>query len=120
MKIRPVSVAVVVKDRKRAAKWYKEKLGFKVLAEEPEHWTVVGRPRGMQIHLCESEDGAKPDATERDTGIQLVVDKSMAKAAKALRKAGVAFEEEPTETPWGWTSKIRDLDGNILWLAPAE
>lgn len=121
MKIRPVSAAIVVKDRKRAAKWYKEKLGLKVLEDDEEHWTVVGRARsGMRIHLCEYEGGRKPDATEADTGIMLVVDKPLPKVYKALVKAGVEFESEPQEAPWGWTSKIRDPDGNILWLVPEE
>jgi len=120
MKIRPDSVAVVVKDRKRSAKWYKEALGLKVLEDDGEHWTVVGRGRsGMRIHLCEQDGGRKPDATEADTGIQLVVDKPLPKVAKQLRKAGVSFEQEPEEMPWGWVSKIRDPDGNILWLVPS-
>ena len=120
MKIRPVSVAVVVKDRKRSAKWYKEKLGLKILEDEGEHWTVVGRPRsGLRIHLCEYDGGRKPDATEADTGIALVVDRPLPKVYKALVKAGVEFETPPKEEAWGWVSRIRDPDGNLLWLFPA-
>jgi len=119
MKIRPVSVALVVKDRKASAKWYHDKLGFKVLANEPEHWTVVGPPKGgMQLHLCEYREGKGPTASEADQGIQLVVDKPLPKAHAKLVKKGVEFAMEPKELPWGWVSKIRDPDGNILWLVP--
>lgn len=121
MKIRPVSVAVVVKDRNRAAKWYRQKLGLKVLADDGEHWVVVGRGRsGMRLHLCEADGGRKPEAAEADTGILLEVDRPLPKVAKALKKAGVEFEAEPEETPWGWSAKIRDPDGNILWLQPVD
>jgi len=117
MKLRPTSVAVVVKDRKRAAKWYKEKLGLKVLADDGEHWTVVGRPKtGLQLHLCETDGRRGPNEEEADTGILLVVDRSIPKAFKTLSKRGVDFEMEPKETPWGWSAKIRDPDGNVLWL----
>jgi len=119
MKIRPDSVAIVVKNRKRAAKWYVEHLGFKVFANEPEHWTVVGRKgSGLRIHLCEQDGGRAPLPEETDTGILLRVDKALPKAHKALVKAGVTFELAPTEHPWGWESKIRDLDGNVLTLMP--
>ncbi len=121
MKIRPVSVAVVVKDRKKSARWYQEKLGFKQLADDDEHWTVVGYPKkGMQLHLCEAEDGQGPSKAETDTGILLTVDSDFAKAAAKLQKRGVAFAQPPTERPWGWVSKIRDPDGNVLWLVPEE
>jgi predicted enzyme related to lactoylglutathione lyase len=119
MKIRPVSVAVVVKNRKASAKWYKEKLGFKVLADEKEHWTVVGGPKGgMHLHLCEYREGKGPTSSETDQGIMLVVDKDLKKAHAKLVAKGVEFESDPKETPCGWTARIKDPDGNIFWLAP--
>jgi catechol 2,3-dioxygenase-like lactoylglutathione lyase family enzyme len=118
MKIKPVSVAIIVKNRKRAAKWYTQKLGLKVLEDEDDHWTVVGRKAaGLRIHLCE-QDGRLPNPEEADTGILLTVDKPLPKVRKALVKAGVEFELEPKETSAGWISRIRDPDGNLLWLVP--
>ena len=119
MKIRAVSAAVAVKDRKKAAKWYRDKLGLKILEAGEEHWTVVGHPRkGMQIHLCEDPDG--PSKADRETGILLTVDGPLPKAAAKLAKRGVEFAEPPEERPWGWASKIRDPDGNVLSLYPDE
>ncbi|HTT26311.1 MAG TPA: VOC family protein [Thermoplasmata archaeon] len=121
MKIQPYSAAIVVKDRKRAAKWYSRVLGLKVLENDPEHWTVVGRKgSGLRIHLCQQDDGRGPTSEEADTGILLLVDKPLVKAHKALVKAGVDFAVAPTERPWGWVSKIRDPDGNVFTLLPEE
>src|SRR3989304_296021 len=46
------TVAVVVKTEKKAAKWYREKLGFRLVDQFP-HWHTVS-PRGSSvlIHLC--------------------------------------------------------------------
>ena len=46
------SVAVLVTDAKRAAEWYREKLGFEVSIQG--HWVTVN-PKGteMKLHLCE-------------------------------------------------------------------
>ena len=41
------SVAVMVSDGKKAAKWYKEKLGFNV-STEMEHW-VTAWPQGSDL-----------------------------------------------------------------------
>lgn len=121
MKIRPVSVAVIVSDRKRAKKWYVDRLGLKVIADEKEHWTVVGRKgSGMHLHLCESEGGKAPNRTEAETGILLLVDRPIPKVHQALVAKGVAFERPPEETPWGWVAKLRDPDGNLLTLMRDE
>ncbi len=122
MKIRATSVAVVVRDRKKSAKWYRDMLGFELLANEKEHWTVIGHPkRGLQIHLCEYHDGKKgPTEEQADTGILLTVDGNFEKATGKLAKRGIEFEMPPKEMPWGWISKIRDPDGNVLWLVPEE
>jgi catechol 2,3-dioxygenase-like lactoylglutathione lyase family enzyme len=121
MKIRPYSVAIVVKNRRRAAKWYVDKLGLKLLQDGPEHWTVVGRRgSGLRIHLCEQEDGRGPTEHETETGILLRVDGPLVKAHKALVAAGVAFALPPKKRPWGWESRIRDPDGNLLTLMPEE
>lgn len=45
-------MAVVVKDEKKAKKWYKEKLGFEVRSED-DHWVTVAPKgaRGPVLHL---------------------------------------------------------------------
>ncbi len=115
------SVAVAVRDRKKAAKWYVEKLGFRVQADDGEHWTTVTDARGkFQLHLCEvAEHGHKPQRSELgNTGIMLVTAQPLRTVHARLKKKGVKFSVPPKEFPWGWVSKFLDLDGNEFWLTP--
>lgn len=106
------SVAIMVSDRKKAAQWYKDKLGFVVKDEEGEHWTVVAPPSWPTgLHLCE---GALEPG---NTGILLYTD-DFDKTAQDLKKRGVEFAQEPKKEAWGTSAMIKDLDGNVLWLMP--
>ncbi|MGA7924071.1 MAG: VOC family protein [Thermoplasmata archaeon] len=120
MSIRVHSVAVVVRDRKKAAKWYSETLGFKVIDDDDEHWTTVGQPRrGAVLHLCEM--GPHPKASEfGNTGILIVTNEALPRVYQRWKKQGVKFSEPPKKFPWGWRAKFLDPDGNELWLIPEE
>jgi catechol 2,3-dioxygenase-like lactoylglutathione lyase family enzyme len=122
MAMRPVSVAVAVRDRKKAAKWYRERLGFRVFDDDPEHWTTVGDRSGkFLLHLCEvSGHGKKPPRSELgNTGILLEITGSFARTCAQLKRQRVRFSLPPKKYPWGWVAKIRDPDGNEFWLQPA-
>jgi predicted enzyme related to lactoylglutathione lyase len=107
------SVAVMVSDRKKAAQWYKEKLGFAV-KEDAEHWTVVGPPGWPgALHLCEG------DLEPGNTGILFFPD-DFDKTVQELKKKGVQFTSEPKKEPWGTYAMFKDLDGNEFWLMPKE
>jgi|HubBroStandDraft_4_1064222.scaffolds.fasta_scaffold275546_1 predicted enzyme related to lactoylglutathione lyase len=115
------TVAVVVKDRRRAAKWYQQKLGFQIVFDDKEHWMQVGdRKTGTGIHLCEARGKKGPNRSDRDTGIQITIKGDFERQAVALKKKGVTFTFGPKELPWGWVAKFLDMDGNELWLAPFE
>ena len=122
MAIRPISAAVAVRDRKKAAKWYRDRLGFRVFDDDPEHWTTVGDRSGkFLIHLCEVRGrGKKPPRSEvGNTGILLAVTGSFAGACARLKRQRVRFSMPPKKLPWGWVAKILDPDGNEFWLQPA-
>jgi catechol 2,3-dioxygenase-like lactoylglutathione lyase family enzyme len=111
MKLKPSSVAVVVKDVKRSKKFYVQKLGMKVL-DDMEHWVTVGQPRsGMRIHLCETKPPEKGN-----TGIALIADGPVLRAYAVLKKKGVKFSVPPKERPWGLECRLLDPDGNEYWL----
>jgi len=33
-----------------------------------------------------------------------------------FKNRGVSVLQEPTNRPWAYEMKVRDLDGNVLWL----
>lgn len=111
MKLSPVSVAVVVKDVKKAKKFYTQKLGLK-LFDDTDHWVTVGQPRtGLRLHLCQMEPQEKGN-----TGILFSVDEKTEAAYKALKKKGVEFSVAPTQHEWGMECRFVDPDGNEFWL----
>lgn len=104
-----MSVAVMVSDAEKSARWYKEKLGFNAKIED--HWVTVW-PRGVtwRLHLCEGE--LEPG----NTGIGLYAD-DLKKAVADLKKKGVAFSQDYTKSEWGEISMFDDPDGNVFWLS---
>ncbi len=109
------SAAVVVKDAKKAKKWYSEKLGFVVKSDE-DHWITMApaNAKGFELHLCETKPLEKGN-----TGILFVVD-DVDKTYAELSKKGVKFSQKPIDQGWGKYAMMKDLDGNIFWLMPEE
>jgi len=108
------SVPVLVKDAKKSARWYKEKLGFESSVQG--HWVAVW-PKGSRtvIHLCERCDEWGSDSPGGNTGISLKADDKK-KAYQELRAKGVEFEVELTTAPWGTYAVFKDPDGNGIWI----
>ena len=110
------SVAVVVSDKGRAKRWYSEKLGLSILANEA-HWVGVGRRgKGAMIHLCEYPEPGNVRLEPGNSGILLLVEDDLRTRYEELRARGVDYARPPTEHPWGWDATIRDPDGNELLL----
>lgn len=104
------SVAVTVSDAKKAAKWYKQTLGFNVSTED-EHW-VTAWPKGAswKFHLCETK--LEPG----NTGICFYSD-DVKKTVDGLKKKGVKFSKDYTKTEWGESAMFDDPDGNVFWIS---
>lgn len=107
------SVAVMVSDAKKSARWYKEKLGFQV-STESEHWITVW-PKGSdsKLHLCEGE--LEPG----NTGVALYVE-NVKKGAEELKKKGVKLSTPYTKAEWGEYAMFDDPDGNSFWIQPGS
>jgi predicted enzyme related to lactoylglutathione lyase len=103
------SVAVVVSDAKKSAKWYKEKLGFETSTAD-DHW-VTAWPKGAdwKLHLCEDK------LESGNTGIGFYSD-DVEKTVADLKKKGVKFAQDYTKTEWGEMAQLEDPDGNIIWI----
>jgi len=108
------SFAVVVRDEKKSAKWFREKLGFEVRSRHG-HWVTVAPKgsRGPVLHLCKT----KP--LERgNTGIAFLT-VNLQKEYERLSKNGVKFTCKPRDDGWGMYSMFKDIDGNVYWLMPS-
>ena len=104
------TIAVVVRDEKKSAKWYKEKLGFRVVDKYP-HWhTVLPRGSSTKIHLCID---APPESG--NTGIAFATT-SCKRDEAALRKKGVKITTPTTKEDWGTYFTFADQDGNEFWV----
>ncbi|MCL4519671.1 MAG: VOC family protein [Thaumarchaeota archaeon] len=105
------SAAVVVKDEKKAAQWYKSKLGLEIKSEEG-HWVTVAPKgqRGFVLHLCKTKPLEKGN-----TGILFSTD-DVQKTYRELASKGVKFSVKPRDDGWGTYAMFKDLDGNVFWM----
>lgn len=103
-----LSIAVMVRDAKKSAKWFESRLGFGSAVHG--HWVLVW-PKGSRtkIHLCEG----KPDPG--NTGIAFYV-KGAEKLAAKMKSKGVKFPREVRRSDWGVNGLFADPDGNQYWL----
>lgn len=104
------TVAVVVRDEKKAAKFWKDKVGFRVVTAFP-HWVTVA-PRGanLRIHLCPD---ARPE--KGNTGF-LFSTKDIVREEARLRKNRVKITRPIKKEDWGTTFMFADPDGNEFWV----
>jgi catechol 2,3-dioxygenase-like lactoylglutathione lyase family enzyme len=107
------TVAVMVSDAERSARWYEEKLGFEI-SNEDNHW-VIARLKGADwmLHLCEGE--LEPG----NTGIGLYSD-DVENTVADLKRKGVKFDQDYVKAGWGGNASFRDPDGNIIWIGPGK
>jgi len=100
------TVAVVVRNEKRAMKWWKEKIGFRVVTSFP-HWVTVA-PRGANVHLHLCPD-SRPE--KGNTGFMFSTPDA-AKEEARLRKKGVKITKPTKKEDWGTIFWFADPDGN--------
>jgi catechol 2,3-dioxygenase-like lactoylglutathione lyase family enzyme len=122
------TVAIVVKDRRKAIAWYRDLLGIPVYyigpndpnastgegtPEDPGHWIELGPGRpGTRIHLCELGGATEPGAS----GITFLTDDIRADYERMTAK-GVVFRSPPERMDWGeWLCEFEDPDGNVFDL----
>jgi len=105
------TMAVVVRDDKKAAKWWKEKMGFRVITRYPGWVTVAPKGANAHLHLC-------PDAPPEtgNTGIAFTT-KDVAKMEKSLRRKGVKITMPAKKEEWGTSMMFADPDGNEFYIS---
>ncbi len=125
------AVAVLVRDAKKSAAWYHEKLGFEIVSAEG-HAVFVRPPSSPfpLLHLCEECESWEGDKPGGSTGLWLPSGPITFRKAKSgellpasdprevektyqeLKDKGVPFNGELKTTSWGKMAAFRDPDGN--------
>jgi len=110
--------SVPVHDQDRALKFYTEKLGFRVMTDQPfgdQRWIELGIPGAECQLVLFTPEGFQ----NRIGGFQPVAfwTDDVFATAKTLKSKGVEFAVEPKKEPWGETSIFKDPDGNQFVLS---
>jgi len=104
------TVAVMVRDEEKAAKWWKENFGFRIVTSWAHWYTVAPKGARTRMHLC--IDG-KPE--KGNTGF-LFVTKDIRRELARLRKKRVKISKPLEVSDWGTTFMFADPDGNEFWV----
>jgi catechol 2,3-dioxygenase-like lactoylglutathione lyase family enzyme len=112
-------VGIPVRNQDVALKFYTEKLGFKVVTDQPFNDTQ----RWIELLIPGAESGLAlftPPGQENRIGefqsISFWCD-DVFSAAKGLKSKGVEFAKEPKTEVWGSIAVFKDPDGNQFALS---
>lgn len=117
--IRGVKFASIpVTDQERALAFYTEKLGFRLLTDQPfnEHqrWIELGVPGAdTRVVLFSFGDAIKPGGQMNITFWTDDVEKTVSE----LKAKGVTIVMEPKRAEWGTAAAFQDLDGNRFLIS---
>ena len=117
--IRGVKFASVpVADQERALAFYTEKLGFRVVTDQPfndkQRWIELGIPGAdTRLVLFQFADTLKPGGQMNITFWSDDVEST----ARELKGKGVEFVMEPKRESWGTACAFKDPDGNTFLIS---
>ena len=111
-------VSIPVRDQDRALAFYTEKLGFRVLTDQPHDQSS----RWIELRVGSSDtrvvlfkrDGA--DVGGHFHGA-LACD-NVERTYEELKGRGVEFVSPPKKEPWGTFAIMKDIEGNQFVLSP--
>jgi len=114
------TIALVVRDYDEAISFYRDRLGFRLIADTPlgpgKRWVLVGPERGGARLLLARADGAEQEARVGDqtggrVGFFLETD-DFDRDYAAYAARGVRFLETPRHEAYGSVAVFEDLYGN--------
>ena len=116
--IRGVKFASIpVSDQDKALAFYTEKLGFKLLTDQPfddrQRWIELGIPGAeTRVVLFKFDKGQQPGSMMNITFWSADVEAT----AREMKNKGVKFVKDPTKQSWGTFAIFEDVDGNSFVL----
>src|SRR5690348_18276686 len=118
--IRGISIASIpVRNQDSALKFYTEKLGFKVLTDQP----FTPKQRWIELAIPGAESGLSlftPEGHENRIGtfqpISFWCD-DVFQTAEVLKERGVKFFQDPKKESWGCSAIFEDPEGNKFVLS---
>jgi catechol 2,3-dioxygenase-like lactoylglutathione lyase family enzyme len=110
-------VGIPVANQDRALAFYTEKLGFRLMTDQPyddeQRWIELGIPGAeTRIVLFRFGEAMKPGSQQSVTFWSDDVEGT----ARELKQKGVEFVMEPKREEWGTAAAFRDIDGNTFVL----
>ena len=107
-------ISIPVTDQDRALAFYTEKLGFRILTDQP----FDGKQRWIELSIPGAETGLTLFTPEghRDrigtfSAISFTCD-DLQRTYEDLTARGVEFAGPPQKQPWGSFAMLKDPDGN--------
>lgn len=116
--IRGVKFASIpVTDQDRAIHFYTEKLGFRVLTDQPfneqQRWVELGIPGAdTRVVLFRFDNGLQPGGQMNVTFWTDDVEGTV----RELEAKGVEITSQPKKMNWGTFAMFKDADGNLFVL----
>jgi catechol 2,3-dioxygenase-like lactoylglutathione lyase family enzyme len=110
---------IPVRDQDVSLKFYTDKLGCKVVTDQP----FTGTQRWIELLIPGAETGLAlftPEGHENRIGTFQSISfwcEDVFATAKVLKSKGVAFAQEPKTEVWGSTAIFKDPDGNQFVLS---
>ncbi|MFZ0523001.1 MAG: VOC family protein [Candidatus Acidiferrales bacterium] len=110
--------SIPVTDQDRALAFYTEKLGLRLLTDQPfsaeQRWIELGIPGAdTRIVLFNFGQDLKPGSKMNITFWTDDVEAT----ARELKSKGVQFVMEPKREDWGTAAAFKDVDGNTFVLS---
>jgi catechol 2,3-dioxygenase-like lactoylglutathione lyase family enzyme len=111
--------SVSVTDQDRALAFYTEKLGFKVVTDQPfddsQRWIELAIPRAETKLVLFTPEGHR-NRIGGFTNITFMSD-DVESTCQLLKSRGVEFVQEAQKADWGTAAIFKDPDGNQFVLS---
>lgn len=112
-------VSIPTNNQDRALAFYTEKLGFKVVTDQPfsntQRWIELRIGQADTRFVLFTMDSDK-NRIGSQFGGALACD-NVRKTYEELKAKGVEFVSEPQDQPWGTFAVMKDVDGNQFVLS---